>query len=1393
MEDIYKVSSYSDDELFAILDLTNPTDRELEAKILHMIWKYENFGNESGDRLVRFFKGIFDHFFDESESDIVEGFEVSPPAKQPPPATQPPATQPPATQPVDKSQPNYSVAMSYSKDQLNPLLTQTTKRIISIDSQYRDKASISTDYTFNLSDPLKDVINLKLYSVQIPYTWYTINNSFGSNFLYLKGNSPGITGEGFDIKVDIGVGNYTAPDLVTAVNNSFIKLKTNNLYTDISFGTTSITYDYPSSKATFNFDIKKTYNESNFQVSFPYWTTPNNDASGNAQRGTSIPAFLGFNESSYRPYVIKSQIDLLSLTTDPIYNTEIGLSQYTLTNTNKTFNIIQYTAASVATEYITSPNLCSILRTIPITLGLNVNTTYSRLELFNELNKQLDNIYLSADSSITRVDVSNNLNIVGNGYSHYELNIILSRITTSNISGAKVAVTFPIDASANILNDIWVGATSAFAFEKYSYELSNIISETQTSQSTIQITSNPYVLFKCTTPYLNGRDANGIIIGNTILNDYQVDISNSIGVGYTLTEYIAELNNKIIAKNTTFDGVFRLENTKAEIDLDSKINFKVDINKTFTQSSYDLDLSGTYLRSQFNFDSSYNTLTVPIIKNSADTVGGSGVVLQANTVIMIIKPKTNTDNRFIPVYTVISGTTQITSGSLSSLSATLNSIFQNFRDPDTNYPVLQGTTITLSSNGTTIVATLNIVVRKYVTQKDYVVEFSDPYANVNTTRLLAVDASGGNIKYSINSGSTWISSTPGIFSVAGHGISKNRSRWIAVGEGTGNTIAHSANNGSSWTGLGTSTFNQSGRGVAYNGTLWVAVGAGSGNTIAYSADNGNVWIGLGKTIFSSSGYGVTWNGTRFVALGGGGNTIAYSTNGITWTGLGTTIFSASGRFATWSGSRWVAVGQGSTHTIAHSTDGITWTGIGTTIFNTRGNSVTWNGYRFVAVGEGTNTIAYSPNGITWIGLGTTIFSTRGLGVSRMANTHFFACGQGTNTTATSVDGSTWIGKGTTLSFNTVSWDICDISNSWATNMKLGQTEYTLIDPAYNTNQAVTFSKIVGAEKIASDTITLTNTNNMNRIVVTPMTSGITSTNNDNGITIILENREYTRDQLITAINTAFSTAVTPTNSQAIASGSKMSVVSSAGEFIKLRLNMNKTYTSSDYKLVFYDPFSFVQCFTGASSVRNATWDSTLGWILGFRTNTEYQLSDSSTITGDNVVSINIYNYFMIVLDDYNHNHMNDGIVTTTQRDTDIDVPSYANRSTYKCDPITGNLIASSISVNGSSNLTQKQTYAIQENINQKRTAIASKKYSPGLFTKNVFALIPLRISSLTNNDTYVEQGTALQDQERRYFGPVNLQRMTVKLVNDKGETVDLNGANWSFSFMCEQLYQSPDK
>jgi hypothetical protein len=65
----------------------------------------------------------------------------------------------------------------------------------------------------------------------------------------------------------------------------------------------------------------------------------------------------------------------------------------------------------------------------------------------------------------------------------------------------------------------------------------------------------------------------------------------------------------------------------------------------------------------------------------------------------------------------------------------------------------------------------------------------------------------------------------------------------------------------------------------------------------------------------------------------------------------------------------------------------------------------------------------------------------------------------------------------------------------------------------------------------------------------------------------------------------------------------------------------------------------------------------------------------------------------------------------------------------------------------------------------------------------------MKLSGLKNGDTFVEYGGTLQNQERIYFGPVNIHRMTVRLLGDRGNVVDLNGANWSFSLICEQLYK----
>jgi hypothetical protein len=210
----------------------------------------------------------------------------------------------------------------------------------------------------------------------------------------------------------------------------------------------------------------------------------------------------------------------------------------------------------------------------------------------------------------------------------------------------------------------------------------------------------------------------------------------------------------------------------------------------------------------------------------------------------------------------------------------------------------------------------------------------------------------------------------------------------------------------------------------------------------------------------------------------------------------------------------------------------------------------------------------------------------------------------------------------------------------------------------------------------------------------------------------------------------------------------------------------------------------------------------LGWILGYRLSTIYYLSDYTstrtvTITGDTSISTNLFNYFLITLDDYNQNHLNDGLVTVTAKDTDIPLPSYANRTNYTCDPVTKELTYNTEQRTDYSKLTQNQIYALNQVANSKNVSstqvtageVSSKNYGSGPFAKDVFGIIPLKLPGLQNGSSYVEFGGTLQNQERIYFGPVNIHRMSVKLLSDRGNVVDLNGANWSFSLVCEQLYR----
>jgi hypothetical protein len=160
--------------------------------------------------------------------------------------------------------------------------------------------------------------------------------------------------------------------------------------------------------------------------------------------------------------------------------------------------------------------------------------------------------------------------------------------------------------------------------------------------------------------------------------------------------------------------------------------------------------------------------------------------------------------------------------------------------------------------------------------------------------------------------------------------------------------------------------------------------------------------------------------------------------------------------------------------------------------------------------------------------------------------------------------------------------------------------------------------------------------------------------------------------------------------------------------------------------------------------------------------------------------------------------LTDGVVTIAKSDNYVPLPSYTNKVNYYCDPLTKELVYNTINTTEYNKLTQNMLYALTQtsnNITNQTTIytgnqeINSNNYNKTPYVEDIFGIIPMKVNGLQNGQVYVEFGGSLQNQERSYFGPVNIRKMSVKLVSDKGDVLDLNGANWSFSLLCEQIYQ----
>jgi hypothetical protein len=1125
----YDVNHYSDEQLYDILDMNHPSDRELEAKIIQMMRKYENIPTEIGKQLYTFFDNMYKRFFDtesdNEEENLMEGFEAKDPSMTTPPAG-------PITKELGYKVENITETKSFEyapdKLQLNPLLQQTIKRVISIDSQYRNISTYpsTTSFSFDLSEPLRDVVSLKLYSVQIPYTWYTVGKAFGSNFFYIRGNSPGIVDEAY--KIAIPPGNYNQNTLISTINQSFQDLS-NGTAADINFnGQPLLTYNSSTARTTVNLNMSNTFNETYYTVNFPYFTYPL-DLS-NAKY--SIPGYLGFNNPTY---------SISSINSNQNYRTTQSIAteyspNFTLDNTNNYFTVVQYLGFDPSSGYDSRSQILNTFKVQLTSNGLPYTGPATRPNIIDAVNQAFQlSPYFDSTSIIKAVPITD-ISAQNFGNTYFQLTIVPNRSTVKYVPNAKLVIIFPNESPKlnqyNELYTIWQLQpglfTSCFYFDNVTNQLSQLISETPAIQSTFQVDTSTNILMTCQTQ--------GFVDAS---NNYNIRIPSGT---YNVSQFLNQITTSFSNQNTVTPPYFNMLNTGAFLDSANYFHLTIDLTRGFTNHNYKSLIDG-------------------------------------NSFLLSQSPNKNLDISFSIVNT-------------TPPTRLIKDASYNLYD--------------ISYINITVIGTSNFQLD--VSCIMYIKPDTQTYEN------------GGN--------------------------------------GGSNTIA-----------------------VCMPKLFYTTV---------------NDFINDFQKAFTTTTY--------------------------------------------------------------------------TTLINTQ-----------------------NPLSKTTISTNTSYIDR--FDISLNLNCYYYLAEQNYD-----------------VSFINAHYSMSNTDNVW--NPFNIYSKYDL-----STNVTAGYGDIVGYQPV-KDSITqsITLFDNCNNTLTF-------STNNPRApsetITIDISSGTYTTVPLYAAINRALSN-----NPRTYGSYIKP-IIQNNEEYSYLWININRVYTTQNYILDFYNPVNFVSCYAGATSVQNTTWDSTIGWMLGFRDYTQYFLtpanqttvrtnSGTSTyylqsssgsyvittttsttsqlttgtvveLTGDTSLSTNLYNYFLISLDDFIQNHLNDGLVTITRSQTSIQIPDYAYSTTQTNDPATGQLVATSTRQANSDNVTQNQLYAQNQAIASQQPT--TKEYSPGPFIKDLFGIIPIKPPS-NAGDYYTEFGGTLQNQERLYFGPVNIRKMSIQLLTDRGTIVDLNNSNWSFSFVCEQLYRA---
>ncbi len=285
--------------------------------------------------------------------------------------------------------------------------------------------------------------------------------------------------------------------------------------------------------------------------------------------------------------------------------------------------------------------------------------------------------------------------------------------------------------------------------------------------------------------------------------------------------------------------------------------------------------------------------------------------------------------------------------------------------------------------------------------------------------------------------------------------------------------------------------------------------------------------------------------------------------------------------------------------------------------------------------------------------------------------------------------------------------------------------------------------------------------------------------------VTIASGNYTNATLITAINTALGNATPAVSNLTFA----------------LNATTNKvTIENTDadaQNVIFYDHLDVSQNFYNSntdelSAEIQAKLNNNLGWILGYRSinkttvSLEYSVAAGSTITGESLCYIPYTKYFIIILDDRNKNQTNKSLVQISSEKEFIKPTQYFKEIDNSLNCLTESN-CSTYAGYENTQLTQKQLYSRLQ-INKHKSSFKNKNSMLDAFgINNVFGIVPFEQKSLVWGESMF---TSDKNRfKRKYNGPIDINKMEVKLLDDRGNLLNLNGAEWSMTLISTHLYQ----